>query len=96
MDNKKPRLYINKTAQILNFVILATGAFRTANDYLDVQYRLLREDFISPLREGIKEYQDSLQSLKSKKRRNNNIRIYQNIRIVAPVSSERGNIHRIW
>ena len=79
---------------ILSF--LATGAFRPANDYLDVQYRLLREDFISPLREGIKDYQDSLQILKSKKRRNHNIRIYQNVRIIAPISSEKGNIPRTF
>lgn len=27
--------------------------FRSVNDYMDLQYRLLREDFVKPLREGI-------------------------------------------
>ena len=31
------------------------GAFSSVNDYLDVQFRLLREDFLQPLREGIAE-----------------------------------------
>lgn len=33
-----------------------TGGYASADDYLDVQFRLLREDFVSPLRSGIQEY----------------------------------------
>ncbi|CAG2235691.1 unnamed protein product [Mytilus edulis] len=32
------------------------GRYHDLNHYLDVQFRLLREDFIAPLREGVKEY----------------------------------------
>ena len=33
-----------------------TGAYLDANHYLDVQYRLLREDFVSPLKRGIQDF----------------------------------------
>ncbi|XP_041361357.1 NFX1-type zinc finger-containing protein 1-like [Gigantopelta aegis] len=36
--------------------IKATGGYSDVTDYLDVQFRLLHEDFIQPLRQGIKEY----------------------------------------
>ena len=31
-----------------------SGVFQNAHDYLDVVYRLLREDAVAPLREGVK------------------------------------------
>nr|KAG5707206.1 hypothetical protein BaRGS_017890 [Batillaria attramentaria] len=37
------------------------GAFRDVHHYLDVQFRLLREDYIRPLRNGIREYQEKRQ-----------------------------------
>nr|KAG5707209.1 hypothetical protein BaRGS_017893 [Batillaria attramentaria] len=44
---EKPFLRANKAA----------GAFKDVHHYLDVQFRLLREDYIRPLRNGIREYQ---------------------------------------
>jgi hypothetical protein len=35
---------------------LIKGGYASAQEYLDVQYRLLREDFVAPLREGIQQY----------------------------------------
>ena len=34
---------------------ITNGAYRSVDHYLDVQFRLLREDFMSPLRGGVKE-----------------------------------------
>ncbi|XP_048249506.1 NFX1-type zinc finger-containing protein 1-like [Haliotis rufescens] len=36
-----------------------SGTYGDIDEYLDTQFRLLREDFIQPLREGIQEYWDS-------------------------------------
>jgi len=36
--------------------ILSQGKYPSAHDYLDVHFRLLREDFVAPLRKGIEEY----------------------------------------
>ncbi len=33
-----------------------SGGYLSAHDYLDVQFRLLREDFVSPLRKGVQEF----------------------------------------
>lgn len=33
-----------------------TGAYSSADHYLDVQFRLLREDFVRPLKKGIREF----------------------------------------
>ena len=35
---------------------LIKGQYPSAQDYLDVHFRLLREDFVDPLREGIQQY----------------------------------------
>ena len=74
------------------FVIVVSGGFANTDDYLDVQFRLLREDFVQPLREGIKEYQEAMFNMKTSRKRIQNVRIYQNVRIVAPIASDRGII----
>lgn len=33
-----------------------SGAYTDADHYLDVQFRLLREDFLQPLKQGIQEF----------------------------------------
>lgn len=60
---------------------ITKGVYQDVEHYLDVQFRLLREDFIAPLREGIrlyKERQNDTQHNQCKKKINN-IRIYQNV-----------------
>ena len=58
--------------------------------YYDVQFRLLREDFIAPLRKGIKDYRDG------KVGRNiSNLRVYHNVRIAKPVFTKNGLCHTI-
>lgn len=36
--------------------VLSKGAYKDEADYLDIQFRLIREDFIQPLRNGINEF----------------------------------------
>ncbi|XP_050539011.1 NFX1-type zinc finger-containing protein 1-like [Daktulosphaira vitifoliae] len=57
------------------------GSYHSIEHYLDVQFRLLREDFVAPLREGIQFYKKSLKgsTLDKKQKRINNIRIYHNV-----------------
>lgn len=60
---------------------ITKGAYQNVEHYLDVQFRLLREDFIAPLREGIQFYKESINDQQQNKRRKkiNNIRIYRNV-----------------
>ena len=48
--------------------------------YLDVHFRLLREDFLHPLRQGLNQFLADDQS-----KRNTDIRVYNNVRILEPV-----------
>ncbi|XP_077982992.1 NFX1-type zinc finger-containing protein 1-like [Glandiceps talaboti] len=60
------------------------GAFRDADHYLDVQFRLLREDFISPMREGITKYLTEQNLPKGERTRLSDVRIYEDVRILSP------------
>lgn len=63
-------------------------AYDSIEHYLDVQFRLLREDFIAPLREGLQEY---LQG--ERKYRNHDLRIYRNVKLIAPhVAKNKNNV----
>ncbi|GBL83940.1 NFX1-type zinc finger-containing protein 1 [Araneus ventricosus] len=57
------------------------GQYQNTEHYLDVQYRLLREDYVRPLREGITEYlifKDRKKSLKRIK----DIKVYPHVQII--------------
>ena len=58
--------------------------------YYDVQFRLLREDFIAPFRKGIKDYRDGKEG-----RNISNLRVYRNVRIAKPVFTNNGLCHEI-
>ena len=58
--------------------------------YYDVQFRLLREDFIAPLRKGIKDYRDGKEG-----RNISNLRVYFNVKIAKPVFTNSGLCHEI-
>jgi len=60
---------------------ISKGAYQNVEHYLDVQFRLLREDFIAPLREGIQFYKDAINNQRHHQRRKkiNNIRIYGDV-----------------
>jgi len=61
---------------------ITSGGYENWEHYFDVQFRLLREDFIRPLREGIVAY--TTPSLSSRQSITD-IRIYENARILNPV-----------
>ncbi|XP_026822366.1 NFX1-type zinc finger-containing protein 1-like [Rhopalosiphum maidis] len=57
------------------------GVYQNVEHYLDVQFRLLREDFIAPLREGIQFYKDKIINYQHQHRKKiNNIRVYGNVK----------------
>ncbi|GBP30880.1 NFX1-type zinc finger-containing protein 1 [Eumeta japonica] len=58
------------------------GAYENVEHYLDVQFRLLREDCYGPLRIGIQQFRKD-----NSKRRYDNIRVYRNVQIIEPMLS---------
>lgn len=69
------------------------GAYKTVDHYLDVQYRLLREDFVCPLREGLK----MLLMSKEKNiplRKISDIRFYSRVQILTPYCTHKGIMYR--
>jgi len=56
------------------------GSYQNWNHYLHVQFSLLREDFISPLRQGICDYRRGYED-KSR----HSIRVYKHVHILEPV-----------
>jgi hypothetical protein len=54
------------------------GSYENSNHYLDIHFRLLREDFLGPLRDGIQTY------LSNSTTKNTNIRIYEDVFSVGP------------
>jgi len=58
--------------------------------YYDVQFRLLREDFLAPLRKGIKDYRDGKEG-----REVSNVRVYRNVQIARPDLTKDGLCHEI-
>ncbi|CAK8681019.1 unnamed protein product [Clavelina lepadiformis] len=67
---------------------LVNSAYSGTDHYLDVQFRLLREDFVRPLRQGIEEYFMSLKFAKSK--RPQGVKVYQDVTIKYPKRSMKG------
>ena len=82
-DEQKPFLRRNRVK----------GGYRDLNQYLDIQFRLLREDFISPLREGIDEYLDPQGEYGGQ--RKSDIRVYTSVRITNTVCARRALLHRL-
>ncbi|KAK3752819.1 hypothetical protein QZH41_016357, partial [Actinostola sp. cb2023] len=65
--------------------------YEDLNDYLDVQFRLLREDFVGPLREGIRE----LIANTSREDRKYDLFSYEDVHITNPVYTSSGMAHSI-
>nr|CAD7408893.1 unnamed protein product [Timema poppensis] len=55
---------------------IVEGAYQSVEHYLDVQFRLLREDFLIPLREGITEFMSNQGANARNSKRFNQVRIY--------------------
>ena len=77
--DEKPFLRANK----------AKGKYDNLDVYLDIQFRLLREDYIQPLRQGIRQYKEGIVGeLNIKKFKD--IRLYFNVQIMNPVCTSSG------
>ncbi|NWH37090.1 ZNFX1 protein, partial [Chloropsis hardwickii] len=75
-----------------NFVF---GRYESTSIYLDTHFRLLREDFVRPLREGIMEVLQNLQDRNLRKKKFDDIRIYFDARIIVPRCTSSGIAYRV-
>ncbi|CAF0725958.1 unnamed protein product [Adineta steineri] len=65
---------------------IINGVYEDPQHYLDIHFRLLREDFVGPLRDGITQY------LSNTGGKNFNVRIYENVRSLGSRLSPRSGI----
>ncbi|NXT67826.1 ZNFX1 protein, partial [Chaetops frenatus] len=75
-----------------NFV---SGRYESTSVYLDTHFRLLREDFVRPLREGIMEVLQNLRDRNLRKKKFNDIRIYFDAHIIAPRCTSTGVTYKV-
>ena len=67
--------------------LVEQGAFYESGDhYLDVHFRLLREDFLGPLRDGVQAY------LGNPGARNSDVRVYENVYSLGPKINPRSGM----
>lgn len=61
-----------------------SGSYADVNEYLDIQFRLLREDYVKPLREGINDY-IMQQSGAAPKKRILSVKVYKSVSLLEVV-----------
>ena len=83
LNGKRPFLRRNKV----------DGSYNNAEHYLDVQFRLLREDFVRPLREGIANLLERIGSAKIGALQD--IRFYKDVKLMYPVCTSNGLQYKI-
>ena len=79
-------------------VNVVDGSYKDQEHYLDVQFRLLREDFILPLREGIRQLQKDYRALGTTGSSHNHtqdVHVYRDVSVLYPVCSGKGKVYRI-
>ena len=59
-------------------------AFHSVDDYLDIQFRLLREDFVSTIRKGIKDFKDNPHLTGANRFRSGEVKVYENFTVLTP------------
>ncbi|NWY07918.1 ZNFX1 protein, partial [Nothoprocta ornata] len=74
---------------------IVSGRYESTSIYLDTHFRLLREDFIRPLREGILELLQSFEDKGLRKKKFDDIRIYFDTRIITPLCSSSGIVYKV-
>ncbi|XP_034642892.1 NFX1-type zinc finger-containing protein 1 [Trachemys scripta elegans] len=74
---------------------IVSGRYDSTSVYLDTHFRLLREDFVRPLREGILELLQSFEDKGLRKRKFDDIRIYFDTRIITPLCSSSGIVYKV-
>ena len=71
-------------------------SYKNLETYLDVQFRLNREDFIKPLKDGIQDYKEGLKNgLEVGKLRNKDIKVYHGARFLYPTITPSGVIYTV-
>lgn len=79
-------------------VNVVDGSYKDQEHYLDVQFRLLREDFILPLRDGIRQLQKDYRALGTTGSGHNHaqdVHVYHDVTVLYPVCSGKGMVYRI-
>ncbi|NXU72969.1 ZNFX1 protein, partial [Oreotrochilus melanogaster] len=74
---------------------IVSGRYESTSIYLDTHFRLLREDFIRPLREGIFELLQSFEDKGLRKKKFDDIKIYFDTRIITPLCSPTGIVYKV-
>uniref|UniRef100_A0A8C5L5Q0 Zinc finger, NFX1-type containing 1 n=1 Tax=Jaculus jaculus TaxID=51337 RepID=A0A8C5L5Q0_JACJA len=74
---------------------IISGKYESTAVYLDTHFRLLREDFVRPLREGILELLQNFEDQCLRKRKFDDIRIYFDTRIITPMCSPSGIVYKV-
>ncbi|XP_067670298.1 NFX1-type zinc finger-containing protein 1-like [Haliotis asinina] len=69
------------------------GGYKNLDHYLDVQFRLLKEDFVGPLRDGIGAVAGNTKLKQGQ--RINDVRAYHGVQICSKVYSASGILHRL-
>ncbi|XP_051887506.1 NFX1-type zinc finger-containing protein 1 isoform X2 [Pristis pectinata] len=69
---------------------LITEKYANAEVYLDTHFRLLREDFVRPLREGILDLLHNYDGKGLRRKKFDDIRVYFNTRILVPLCTASG------
>uniref|UniRef100_A0A646QJ34 NFX1-type zinc finger-containing protein 1 n=1 Tax=Hemiscolopendra marginata TaxID=943146 RepID=A0A646QJ34_9MYRI len=73
---------------------IVEGKYTSVNHYLDVHFRLLREDFVRPLRLGILDFLKKHNNTKNNtKFKSKDIRIYENVKITKPEYNKSGMLY---
>ncbi|XP_017560739.2 NFX1-type zinc finger-containing protein 1 isoform X2 [Pygocentrus nattereri] len=77
---------------------IMSQSYPSAYAYLDTHFRLLREDFVRPLREGIRELlrsqrDETLGKVPMRKRRFDDIRVYFDTRVIVPLCTPTGTAY---
>ncbi|KAM4622796.1 NFX1-type zinc finger-containing protein 1 isoform 2-T2 [Discoglossus pictus] len=72
-----------------------SNKYESTGLYLDTHFRLLREDFVRPLRDGIHEILRNHEDRGFQKKRFDDIRIYFDTRVVAPLCTSSGIVYKV-
>ena len=80
-------------------VNVVNRSYKDLEHYLDVHFRLLREDCVSPLRDGIMRLRKDYGSLKASNSSGNKtakeVHVYREVEVLYPVCSRKGMVYRM-
>ncbi|XP_041454409.1 NFX1-type zinc finger-containing protein 1-like [Lytechinus variegatus] len=69
---------------------IVKGVYPNANHYFDVHFRLMKEDFIQPLRSGLDQYLLNKQVQPENRVKVQDVRIYEEVELIRPESNNFG------